>query len=94
MTESAGVIVRMITHRVCPTNPAHETAHFAVNQRAKYQMIVIGHQLIAVQLNPVTLQTFMQNSFKRGEVGIFAENIRSQVAAIEGMIKKSVLLGI
>ena len=50
-------------------------------------MIVIGHQLVAVQLNLVNLQTFVQNSFERGEVRVCVKNIRSQVATIEGVIK-------
>ena len=33
MTESTGVIVGMITHCLCATNPAHKPAHFAVNQK-------------------------------------------------------------
>ena len=51
MPQSTGVIAGMITHRMRATNPAHKPAHFAVNQRAKYQVIMIGHQLITEQLN-------------------------------------------
>ena len=69
------------------TDPAHKPAHFALNPRAKYQVIMIGHQLITEQLNLIDLQTFVQNSLKRGEVSIAPKNIRTQVTAIEGMIK-------
>jgi hypothetical protein len=83
----------MITHRVRPTNPTHETAHFAIDQGPKNQMVMIGHQLIAVQLNLVDLQAFMQNSFERGKVFFFAKNIRSQVSAIERVIKSACFVG-
>jgi hypothetical protein len=89
MTEPTGVIVGVITHRVSATNPAHKSAHFAVNQGTKNQMIVVGHQLIAVQLNLMNLQTLVQNSLKRGKIGVFAKNIGSQIATVEGMIKSA-----
>ena len=53
--------------------------------------MMIGHQLTAEQLNLIDLQTFVQNSLKRGEVRFFPKNVCTKVTAIEGMIKVRLL---
>lgn len=40
-------------------------------------------------INPINLQTFVQNSFESSEVRILANDIRSQVATIKGGIRSA-----
>jgi hypothetical protein len=87
------MIVGMKAHRMRPAEPTHEPAHFAIEQRAYNQVVMIGHQLIGVQFDLMNLQRFMQNPLERLKVGVLVKDRRAQVAAIEGMVKSARFIG-
>ena len=73
----AGMIVGMKAHRMRPAEPTHEPAHFAIEQRAYNQVVMIGHQLIGEQFDLMNLQRFMQNPLERLKVGVLVKDRRA-----------------
>lgn len=90
---TACVVMRMIPHRVGSADPRHESTHFTIDQRPQNQVVMIGHQLKRIQLDLMNLQRFMQDSLKRGVVGLFVENGRSQVSSIERVVQTARFVG-
>ncbi len=86
MAQPARMIMGMVTHGMRPTNPFHETAHFAIDQRAQHEMVVIRHQLIAEQFQPMAFQSFGEDPLKRTVVSVLVEDRRSEVPANKGVI--------
>jgi hypothetical protein len=60
-----------------PAEPTHEPAHFAIEQRAYNQVVMIGHQLIGEQFDLMNLQRFMQNPLERLKVGVLVKDRRA-----------------
>ena len=43
MPHAAGVVVRVVPHRMCPADPTHEPAHLPVDQRPQHEVVMVGH---------------------------------------------------
>ena len=56
-------------------------------------MIMVAHPLIAEQFDLEALQTLVQNPFQREKVTFFAENVRSEVAAVGDVIQSASFVG-
>ncbi len=93
MSQTAGMVVSVVPHRVRTTDPSHEAAHLPVDQRSQDKVIVIGHQLVAVELDIVDLESFMQNLLEGDVVFVFLENRGSKVSTVQGVVKPSRLVG-
>ena len=62
MPSSSGVVVGVVSHRVCAANPLAKSPHLSIDQRANHQMPMIGHDLVRKQLHSVKLQRFSGRS--------------------------------
>ena len=61
---AAGVVVCV---RIAPCEyrrPGHEPTHFAVGQRLKHPMLMVGHLYVAEQLNVVNLNLLTQDALQ------------------------------
>ena len=82
----------VVADRVRTTDPPHEAAHLSVDQRSQDEVIVIAHQLVAVEFNIVNLQSFVQNLLECEVVFRFLEDRGSKVGTVQGVVKPSRLV--
>ena len=82
MSQAAGMVMSVVAHRVRTTDPPHEAAHLPVDQRSQDEVIVIAHQLVAVEFNIMNLQSFVQDLFEREVVFRFLEDRGSKIGDI------------
>ena len=87
MTHSAGAVVSVVTHGVSAAYPAHEATHLTIDQRSQDQMIVIGHQLVAIEFYLMNFQTLMEDPLEGGVVRVLLETVRPKVATIQNVIQ-------
>ncbi len=84
----ARVVMSMIRHRRSATGPAHETPHFAIDQRTQRQVMMIRHQWTRKQLDLVPLERFTKDSLECLEVLLVVKDRGPQVTTIQGMIRR------
>ena len=67
------MVVGVVAHGVGGRHPAEKLAHRSVLLGPQHQVPVIGHQLVAEQLDLVASQAVGEDSLEGLEVGVFAE---------------------
>ena len=74
-------------------HPTHESAYFAIDQRAKHEVIMVGHQWVAAEVNLVELERLGQDALKRLVVASLVKYSRPGVSAIEDVVKPPGFIG-
>ncbi len=87
MPLATGVVVGVVTHRVSAADPTHELTHLAIDQRSQDKMVVIGHQLVAVQRNLIELQSLMQDFLEGSKVTFFVKDGGPHVGTVQDVVE-------
>lgn len=87
------VVVGVVAHGVRGRDPAEKLAHLAIPVRPQHQVPMVGHELVAEQLDFVPFQPFGQNSLEGREVFLLVKYRGPAIAPVQGMVESSRFVG-
>ena len=89
MPHATGVVMGVVSHRVCAADPTHEPTHITVDQRPETKVIVVRHQLVREQIHLMNRERLTEDLFECGIIGVFVLDLRAKVNTAESMVQSA-----